>query len=97
MSADPVHAAMLALAHDLVEEIASGRALELAQGFGPPAPAPGAVQPGQPARKGASAVHPGLGDSLVTLPGDTISGHAYAHWQSAQPPAQPGSAPIAGQ
>lgn len=86
------HEAMLSLARDLVEEIAAGRALELAAGQGQP-PAPPAA-PVPPAKKGAAAVYPGLGQNLTGLPGDTISGLAYAHLQPAQPPgAQPGQPP----
>jgi hypothetical protein len=85
------HDAMLALAHDLIEEISAGRAVELAAG----ATAQPALQPPKrPAPKGAAAVHPQLGQHLMHLPGDTISGLAYAHLQPAQPP---GQAPIAGQ
>ena len=86
------HESLVALARDLVEEIAAGRALELAAGQGATPPASPAPVP--PAKTGAAAVHPGLGDNLMTLPGDTISGLAYAHLQPAQPPgAQPGQAP----
>lgn len=89
------HDAMMALARDLVEEIAAGRALELAA-LAPvqPAPAPGQVPP---PKKGAAAVYPQLGASLVVPPGDTISGLAYAHLQPPAPPGQPGQPPIAGQ
>jgi len=88
------HESLTALARDLVEEIAAGRALELAAGQGqaaapaaPPAPVP-------PARTGAAAVYQGLGDNPVRPPGDTISGLAYAHLQPPQPPgAQPGQGP----
>jgi hypothetical protein len=92
------HDAMVALARDLVEEIAAGRALELAamaQGQ-PPAPP---VSPDQvpPPKKGAAAVYPQLGSSLAVPPGDTISGLAYAHLQPPAPPGQqPGQGPPAG-
>lgn len=88
------HESLVALARDLVEEIAAGRALELAAGQGgPPAPAP-APAPVPPAKTGAAAVYPGLGTVGTGLPGDTISGLAYAHLQPPQPPgAQPGQAP----
>lgn len=78
---------LLALARDLVEEIAAGRAIELA------AAVAGAAQPVTPAqpvlaaaeiRRGAAAVHPHLGERAMCLPGDTLSGHAYAHWQEMQ-------------
>jgi hypothetical protein len=94
---------MVALARDLVEEIAAGRAVELAAGMAPPG------QPGQPpagpssamlpksAPKGAAAVYPQLGQSLTAPPGDTISGLAYAHLQPAPPPGQPGQPPGQGQ
>ncbi len=97
----PARDAMLSLARDLVEEIAAGRALELANTQGQSfAPAP--VPPPEPPPTGAAAVHPGLGSHLLALPGDTISGHAYAHlqppWMTSQPgqPAQggPPSPPI---
>jgi hypothetical protein len=97
------HDALMALAQDLVEEIAVGRALELAAAQGQPPAAP--VSPDQvpPAKTGAGAVYPVLGDNLNVRPGDTISGLAYAHLMPAQPPgAQPGMQPgarppIAGQ
>jgi hypothetical protein len=86
------HESLVALARDLVEEIAAGRALELAAGQGQAAaPTPAPVPP---AKTGAAAIYPGLGDTLTGLPGDTISGLAYAHLQPAQPmggpPGQPG-------
>lgn len=85
------HESLVALARDLVEEIAAGRALELAAGQGAPAAPPAPVPP---ARTGAGAVYPQLGDSLMVPPGDTISGLAYAHLQPPQPPgAQPGQGP----
>jgi hypothetical protein len=90
------HESLVALARDLVEEIAAGRALELAAGQGQPAaPAPAPVPP---AKTGAAAVFPGVGQNLVRPPGDTISGLAYAHLQPPQPPgAQPGQAGAPGQ
>lgn len=127
--ADSAEVALAAFARDLVEEIAAGRALELAQvrphlrfehgreeqvrgysdsrqsagwipepdwlagqqqwekageaawkaheaarGLGAP-PEQGIPEP----LKGASAVHPQLHGKHVTLPGDTLSGHAHAH------------------
>jgi hypothetical protein len=87
------HDALVALAQDLVQEIAAGMAVELAAAQAT-APAPAASQV-PPAKKGAAAVHPQLGTGLAGLPGDTISGLAYAHLQPSPPPgAQP---PIAGQ
>jgi hypothetical protein len=88
---------MVALARDLVEEIAAGRAVELAA----LAQAPG-QPPAAPAKTGAAAVYPQLGASLAVPPGDTISGLAYAHLQPPQPPGGPGAQPggrppIAGQ
>lgn len=103
------HEAMTALARDLVTEIASGMALELAaQAQGPPqrpGQPPAAPVPPEmvsPAKTGAAAVYPQLGQSLIVPPGDTISGLAYAHLQPPQPPGQPGAQPgarppIAGQ
>ncbi len=82
---------MVALARDLVEEIAAGRALELAA-FGQGAPAAAPAVP--PAKTGAGAVYPQLGSNLIVPPGDTISGLAYVHMQPPQPPgAQPGQRP----
>jgi hypothetical protein len=94
------HEAMTALARDLVTELASGMALELAAqapGQPPAAPATPAMVP--PPKTGAAAVYPQLGVSLVVPPGDTISGLAYAYLQPPPPPgAQPGARPpIAGQ
>lgn len=99
---DSAEAALLGLAHDLIEEIAAGRALELAAA--PPAPAPLPVSPvpkgGMPPeipkpKKGAAAVHPHLGSRLVTLPGDTMSGHAHAHVPQPFPVAVPDSRDMA--
>jgi hypothetical protein len=84
------HDAVVALARDLVEEIAAGRAVELAAAMGGPG-TPAAQRPPPPPPKGAAAVHPQLGSHLDRLPGDTISGLAYNHLT---PPGQP---PIAGQ
>jgi hypothetical protein len=69
--------ALAALARDLIEEIAAGRVLELAAAS-PPAQAPPPVDIPKP-KKGAAAVHPQLDGKHVTLPGDTLSGHAHAH------------------
>jgi hypothetical protein len=97
------HDAMVALARDLVEEIAAGRALELAAfGQGPPAAQAAPVTPEMvpPPKTGAGAVYPQLGANLVRTAGDTISGLAYVHMQPPVPPAppgQPGQPPIAGQ
>jgi hypothetical protein len=94
---------MAALARDLVTEIASGMALELAaQAQGQPPAAPVSPETVPPAKTGAAAVYPQLGQSLVVPPGDTISGLAYAHLQPPQPPGRPGAQPgarppIAGQ
>jgi hypothetical protein len=85
------HESLVALARDLVEEIAAGRALELAAGQ-PPAPG-AAPAPVPPAKTGAGAVYPQLGDSLMVQPGDTISGLAYAYLSPPQPPGQPGHVP----
>lgn len=91
--------ALLALAQDLVEEIAAGRALELAQSSAgsSPASAPAAppVEIPEP-KKGAGAVHPHLGSHLVTLPGDTISGHAHAHIPRVSPVAFEPVKPVSG-
>jgi hypothetical protein len=86
------HEALVALAQDLVTEVAAGMAVELAAGMTavPASPAP----PPRPAPKGAAAVHQQLGQFLAVLPGDTISGLAYAHLQLAPPPGSP--APGAG-
>jgi len=78
------HDAMMALARDLVQEIAAGQMLELAaetatQPFAPAKPPQQAVMARNPIPRGPAAVHPGLGQHLARLPGDTISGHAYAH------------------
>jgi hypothetical protein len=76
--------ALAALARDLVEEIAAGRALELSrsspygEGNVPSTqPQPGTMVP--QVRRGSGAVHPHLGWHLVRMPGDTISQHAYKH------------------
>jgi hypothetical protein len=98
---------MAALARDLVEEIAAGRAVELAAGMGAPGQ-PAAPDPAllpKTAPTGAAAVFPQLGQALAVRPGDTISGLAYAHLTPNPPPAQPGKPgqpprpgrPIAGQ
>jgi hypothetical protein len=86
------HEALAALARDLVTEVATGMAVELAAGMtaAPASPAP----PPQPAPKGAAAVHQQLGQHLSALPGDTISGLAYQHLQMPAPPGSP--APGAG-
>jgi hypothetical protein len=89
---DP-HEALMALARDLVEEISMGRAVELAAGAAMAADMVPKMPPPPP--KGAQAVHPALGGHLAGLPGDTISGHAYAHLGLAQPGRQAGP-PIAG-
>lgn len=81
------HDALVAFAQDLVTEIASGMALELAaqtqgQTSTQPAPAaapPQATRPRNPVLHGAAAVHPHLGAHLARVPGDTISGLAYQH------------------
>jgi hypothetical protein len=82
--------ALAAFARDLVEEIAAGRALELAAsmdtttgsgGRGQQQPLPRSVFP-----RGAAAVHPHLGQHLVRMPGDTISCHAYKHLGGVQGP-----------
>jgi hypothetical protein len=88
------HESLAALARDLVEEIAAGRALELAAGQGQAAAPAAPLAPVPPARTGAGAVYQQLGDNLLCMPGDTISGLAYAHLQPPQPPgAQPGQGP----
>jgi hypothetical protein len=79
---DPAELALTALARDLVEEIAAGRALELAAATSPAQqkPPPKGQLPEIPEpKKGAAAVHPQLHGKHVTLPGDTLSGHAHAH------------------
>jgi hypothetical protein len=84
------HDALAALAQDLVQEIASGMALELASTAATTfAVAPRAQQPAPPL-KGAAAVHPQLGGHLARLPGDTISQHAYRHLRPSEPPIPPG-------
>jgi predicted kinase len=51
-----------------------------------PTPTPGFPPPPAPVRTGAGAVHPHLGQHLITpLKHDTISGHAYAHTPRALP------------
>jgi hypothetical protein len=90
---------MVALARDLIEEIAAGRAVELAAGMGvpgqPAAPDPSLLPKTAPT--GAAAVYPQLGQALVTRPGDTISGLAYTHLTPNPPPGQPGQPPRPGQ
>lgn len=90
------HEAVVALARDLVEEIAAGMAVELAAAppagrpaAPPPAP-PMATRPRNPVMKDAAAVHPHLGAHLARLPGDTISGHAYHHLGMVPPGIQGG-------
>jgi hypothetical protein len=76
---DSAEEALLALASDLVAEISAGKALELAAAVtAPPAQAPPPVDIPKP-KKGAAAVHPQLGGHLLGIPGDSVSGHAYAH------------------
>lgn len=73
---------LAALARDLVEEIAAGRAIELAaavRGAAQPLPPAQPVLAAAEIKRGAAAVHPHLGERAVCLPGDTLSGHAYAH------------------
>lgn len=87
---------MTALARDLIEEIAAGRALELAAGMMPPGQQPAGPDLSQlpdTAPVGAAAVYPQMGQNLVVPPGDTISGLAYAHLQPTPPPGQPGQPP----
>jgi hypothetical protein len=94
------HDAVVALARDLVEEIAAGRALELAAlAPGQPGAAAPPVSPEMvpPPKQGAGAVYPQLGGNLVVSPGDTISGLAYVHMQPPQVPGQQPGPPIAGQ
>ena len=79
--------ALAAFARDLVEEIAAGRALELAASMGKREG--GAEQQPQPRSifpRGAAAVHPYLGSHLIRMPGDTISCHAYKHLGGVQGP-----------
>ena len=78
--------ALAALARDLVEEIAAGRVLELAQSSVDTVLAQQTAVPLPPPKKGAAAVHPQLGGHLLTLPGDSISGHAHAHVPRPLPP-----------
>ena len=93
MSDDAADDALLALAHELLGDLTAARHLEqvdlaagqpgMADAHGvfmpprrlPPPPVPPSHEP----LTGAAAVHPRLGSHLVTLPGDTISGHAHAH------------------
>ena len=92
---DPAEAALLALAGDLIDEIAAGRALELAQSSPAPTPVARPAPEIPDPKKGAGAVHPQLGSHLLTLPGDTISGHAHAHVPRVSPVAfEPGEARI---
>jgi hypothetical protein len=75
---------MMALARDLVQEIAAGQMLELAAEtqsppFAPAKPPAQATAARNPIPRGPAAVHPQLGQHLARLPGDTISGHAYSH------------------
>lgn len=90
------HESLLALARDLVGEIAAGQALELAAGMTQPAGPPLTPAAVPPAKTGAAAVYPGLGTVGTGLPGDTISGLAYAHLQPPQPPGgqPPGQQPV---
>jgi hypothetical protein len=86
--------ALAAFARDLVEEIAAGRALELAASMEAARPAgsgngSGQRQPPSVFRRGAAAVHPQLGQHLIRMPGDTISCHAYKHLGGVQAPAPP--------
>jgi hypothetical protein len=78
---------LMALAADLVEEIAAARALELAAGTvgGGTAKAQPAAAPAQPIEylEGAAAVHPHLGGHLIRLPGGTISELAFKHVHTA--------------
>jgi hypothetical protein len=83
--------ALAAFARDLVEEISAGRAVELAASVGSSSTLPGngnvAAPPVPlPLKRGAAAVHPQLGQHLMRLPADTISGLAYQHMQSPQAP-----------
>jgi hypothetical protein len=90
------HDAAMALARDLVEEISAGMALELAaQQPGQPAASGMPAKP-EPPKTGPAAIHPGLGAYMMSLPGDTISGHAYAHMQPPAPAGPPAGPPIAG-
>ena len=90
--------ALAAFARDLVEEIAAGRALELAATMELTARASdsagsggsGQRQPPSVFRRGAAAVHPQLGQHLIRMPGDTISCHAYKHLGGVQAPVPPG-------
>ena len=88
--------ALAAFARDLVEEIAAGRALELAASMEKPgasgsgASSNGQRQPPSVFRRGAAAVHPQLGQHLIRMPGDTISCHAYKHLGGVQAPVPPG-------
>lgn len=82
--------ALAAFARDLVEEIAAGRALELAASMDPAAGSGGRGQqqplPRSIFPRGAAAVHPHLGSHLIRMPGDTISCHAYKHLGGVQGP-----------
>jgi hypothetical protein len=78
------HEALVALARDLVEEMAAGMAVELAAG-GTTFTVDPMVKKPEPPPKGAAAIHPQLGGHLERLPGDTISMHAYKHLGT-QPP-----------
>jgi Zeta toxin len=85
--------ALLALARDLVQDMAAGRALELARETGslPAVPAQAAPAQVPEARTGAGAVHPHLGHHLVREhPHDTISRTAYSGVpRPYEPPAGP--------
>lgn len=87
------HESLMALARDLVEEIAAGRAVELAAAAGTTLTVDPTVRKPEPPPEGAAAVHPQLGGHLERLPGDTISMHAYKHLHQGQQ----GQPPIAGQ
>jgi predicted kinase len=76
--ADLAEEALLGLVRDLAEEIAAGYAVELAAAAAPPAQAPAPAGIPSP-KKGPAAVHPHLGGHLLGRPGDSVSGHAYAH------------------
>lgn len=79
------HEALIAFARDLVEEMAAGMAVELANTAGASFTVDPVVKKPEPPPKGAQAVHPQLGHHLARLPGDTISSHAYKHL-GMQPP-----------
>lgn len=85
LTTSDAHDALVALAGDLVQELAAARAEEILE-LGHPGNIPGGpIKPppltaGGPARQGAWAVFPHLGNHLLTqFAGDTVSSIAHRH------------------